>query len=78
MKILVVDDEPLSRLLVQAAVARLGHQWMAAEDGIRAWQRFNQERPDVLVTDLVMPGVDGLELCRRVGQTRTRATPTSS
>jgi diguanylate cyclase (GGDEF)-like protein len=66
MKILVVDDEPLSRLLVQAAVERLGHQWMAAEDGVRAWQCFNQDRPDVLVTDLVMPGMDGLELCRRV------------
>jgi diguanylate cyclase (GGDEF)-like protein len=66
MRILVVDDEPLSRLLVQAAVARLGHQWTAAQDGQAAWACLTQDKPDVLITDLLMPGVDGLELCRRV------------
>ena len=66
MRILVVDDEPLSRLVVQAAVDQLGRQWTAAEDGEAAWQCFNQDKPDVLITDLMMPGVDGLELCRRV------------
>ena len=66
MRILVVDDEPLSRLIVQAAVDQLGHQWTAAEDGEAAWRCFNQDKPEVLITDLLMPGVDGLELCRRV------------
>ena len=66
MRILVVDDEPLSRLVVQAAVERLGHESIAAEDGEEAWECFNQDKPDVLITDLMMPGVDGLELCRRV------------
>ncbi|HYN18744.1 MAG TPA: diguanylate cyclase [Actinomycetes bacterium] len=66
MRILVVDDEPLSRLVVQAALDRLGHQWTAAEDGQAAWQCFSQDKPDVLITDLLMPGLDGLELCRRV------------
>ena len=73
MRILVVDDEPISRLLVQAAVDRLGHQWTAAEDGQAAWQCFSQDKPDVLITDLMMPGVDGLELCRQV-----RANPQTS
>ena len=66
MRILVVDDEPLSRLIVQAAVDQLGHQRTAAEDGEAAWRCFNQDKPEVLITDLLMPGVDGLELCRRV------------
>jgi diguanylate cyclase (GGDEF)-like protein len=66
MRILVVDDEPISRLVVQAAVDQLGHEWTAAEDGEAAWRCFSQDKPDVLITDLMMPGVDGLELCRRV------------
>ena len=75
MRILVVDDEPLSRLVVQAAVDQLGHQWTAAEDGEAAWRCFSQDKPDVLITDLLMPGVDGLELCRQVrGDTRAGYT----
>jgi diguanylate cyclase (GGDEF)-like protein len=66
MKILVVDDDPLSRRLVETAVARLGHEAAAAEDGEAAWRCFKHDKPEVLITDLVMPGVDGLELCRRV------------
>ena len=66
MRILVVDDEQISRLLVQAAVDWLVHEWIAADDGEAAWQCFSQNKPDVLITDLMMPGVDGLELCRRV------------
>src|SRR5688500_6355949 len=66
MRILVVDDEPLSRLVVQAAGERLGHDSTAAEDGEEAWECFNQDKPDVLITDLMMPGVSGVELCSRV------------
>jgi diguanylate cyclase (GGDEF)-like protein len=66
MKILVADDDPLSRRLVDTAVTRLGHEAAATEDGEAAWRRFCHDKPEVLITDLVMPGVDGLELCRRV------------
>jgi diguanylate cyclase (GGDEF)-like protein len=66
VKVLVVDDEPLARLVVQAAVERLGHRWSAATDGESAWREFTDDQPDVLITDLLMPGMDGLELCRRV------------
>jgi diguanylate cyclase (GGDEF)-like protein len=66
MRILVVDDELRSRLVVQAAVERLGHEVVVAEDGEAAWQCFHQVKPKVLITDLVMPRLDGLGLCRRV------------
>jgi diguanylate cyclase (GGDEF)-like protein len=66
MRILLVDDEPLARLALEAAVERLGHEWTAAEDGEAGWRRFAEDEPDVLITDLLMPRMDGLELCRRV------------
>jgi diguanylate cyclase (GGDEF)-like protein len=66
VRVLLVDDEPLARLALQAAVERLGHQWTAAEDGEAGWRRFVEDEPDVLITDLLMPGLHGLELCRRV------------
>jgi diguanylate cyclase (GGDEF)-like protein len=66
MRILVVDDDPRSRLVVQRAVERLGHEPTAAGDGETAWLCFNHDTPDVLISDLMMPKLDGLELCRRV------------
>jgi diguanylate cyclase (GGDEF)-like protein len=66
MKVLVADDDPVSRLVLQTAVEGLGHEPIAAEDGRAAWGCFNQNKPEVLITDLVMPALDGLELCRRV------------
>jgi len=68
-----VDDEPLARLALEAAVERLGHEWTAAEDGEAGWRRFVEDEPDVLITDLLMPRMDGLELCRRArAHTATR------
>ena len=66
MRVLVADDEPVSRLLVATVVERLGHECVAADDGEGAWRRFDQDKPEVLITDRMMPGIDGLELCRRV------------
>ena len=66
MRVLVADDDPGSRMVVEAVIEGLGHQCDLAEDGQRAWSRFQECRPDVFITDWLMPGVDGLELCRRV------------
>ncbi len=44
----------------------LGHVCLTAEDGDTAWRLFHECLPEVVITDRVMPGVDGLELCRRV------------
>jgi diguanylate cyclase (GGDEF)-like protein len=66
VRILVVDDEPGSRLVAQATVVALGHECLAAPDGDAAWALIQQHAPDVVVTDRSMPGLDGLALCRRI------------
>ena len=66
MKILVADDDPTSRLLVVAALNSLGHDCIEARDGEEAWVSFQADQPDVVITDRMMPEIDGLELCRRI------------
>ncbi len=66
MKILVADDDPTSRLLLKAMVSKLGHDCVVAEDGSTAWELLASGGIDVLLTDWMMPGVDGPELCRRL------------
>lgn len=67
MKVLVVD-EPGSLLVAEATVQALGHECLTASDGERAWEAFRLPRPDVVITDRTMPGMDGLALCRRIRQ----------
>ena len=66
MKVLVADDDLVSRLMLRGVVEGLGHECLVAEDGDGAWRAFVEHVPDVLVTDQMMPGLDGLELCRRI------------
>ncbi len=66
MRILIADDEPTSRLVLRAMVSKLGHECVVAEDGSSAWDILASGGIDVLLTDWMMPGVDGPELCRRL------------
>ena len=66
LRVLIADDDVTCRLVLQATVARLGHACVVAVDGSDAWNKFELTSPDVLITDWVMPGLDGPELCRRV------------
>ena len=66
MKILIVDDESGTRLTVATAVERLGHHAVQAQDGRDGLRRFEQERPEVVIADWAMPGIDGTELARRI------------
>src|SRR3954449_7193094 len=71
MRVLIADDEPGTRLLVTVAVQRLGHEAIGAADGAEAWERYCEQRPEVLITDWDMPGLDGTALVRRL---RARAS----
>lgn len=66
MRVLVADDDPGSLLVAKAAVEQSGHECIAAADGDSAWKLFQQYRPQAVVTDLMMPGLDGLALCRAI------------
>ncbi|HET7783249.1 diguanylate cyclase [Pseudarthrobacter sp. CC4] len=66
MKVLVADDDPGSLMVARAAVERSGHDCLAAADGDQAWALYLEHQPDVVVTDRVMPGMDGLALCRAI------------
>ena len=66
MKILVAEDDPVSRRVLEAVLSRMGHECESAEDGEAAWARFQAAVPDVLITDWMMPGLAGPDLCRQV------------
>lgn len=66
LKVLVVDDDPGSLLVAQAAVEQSGHECLTAANGDIGWDLYQRGRPHVVVTDLQMPGMDGLSLCRAI------------
>lgn len=66
MKLLVVDDDSLPRKMLSRALSAWGHTVAEASDGDEAWDLFCENPPDLMITDWMMPCVDGLELCQRV------------
>lgn len=65
-RILVVDDDPRNRRLVDALLTPEGYEVLQAESGARALEIIVLERVDVVLLDRMMPGMDGLETCRRI------------
>ncbi len=66
MKILAVEDDAVARAVLNKALERLGHEVVLAADGEAAWELVQRDPVRVVVSDWMMPGVDGLELCRRI------------
>src|SRR3954451_25191955 len=66
MRILLAEDSAASRFLLQRAVEELGHECVVAEDGEQAWEIYERDGPEVVISDWIMPGLDGDELCRRI------------
>ena len=65
-RVAIVDDEETIREAVAVALRREGYAAELYRDGAEAWDRFERELPDVAVLDIVMPRMDGLELCRKI------------
>ena len=75
-KILVVEDEPDILEVIEYNLAREGFRVLTAREGDDGLKKARQELPDALVLDLMLPGVDGLEVCRRLrGDDVTRNLP---
>ncbi|HEY9723595.1 MAG TPA: diguanylate cyclase [Oscillatoriaceae cyanobacterium] len=66
MRILIAEDDTVSRLILQKCVVKLGHDCVVAKDGDEAWAKCQTEQVDVVISDWMMPGLDGPELCRRI------------
>ncbi|MBS4209395.1 response regulator transcription factor [Bacillus sp. FJAT-50079] len=65
-KILVVDDDPDIRKVLQLYLCKSGYDVIEAENGEIALTIFDQVSPDLLILDVMMPGMDGLELCQMI------------
>jgi two-component system KDP operon response regulator KdpE len=74
MRILIVDDEPQITRALRASLQSNGHEVMVAQDGAEALDRFMKMQPELVITDLAMPGMDGIELTREI-RGRSRAVP---
>jgi two-component system KDP operon response regulator KdpE len=65
-RILVVDDEPQLTRVLRTGLKSRGYDVRVAADGLAGFEAFNDWHPNLVITDLAMPNMDGLELCRRI------------
>jgi CheY-like chemotaxis protein len=68
--VVVADDDRDVRTMLKTLLELDGHDVMEAKDGDEAWKLCLQAQPSVVVADIQMPGIDGLELCRKIRQSK--------
>jgi two-component system, OmpR family, KDP operon response regulator KdpE len=68
MRILVVDDEPQITRVLRTSLQSSGHEVTVAQNGVEALETFLKAQPELVITDLAMPGMDGIELTREIRQ----------
>lgn len=66
MKIVFIDDTREMREILQRYLKAWGYDAIGAADGEQGWELILSERPNIVITDWMMPGLDGVELCRRI------------
>lgn len=76
LKILAVDDDPQSLLMLRKILKPQPYEVMEANSGLAALKEVEAHHPDLILLDILMPGMDGLEVCRRLkSDTNTRSIP---
>lgn len=65
-KILIADDSATSVAVLTKALAPLGHTLLVASNGEEAVRQIRAERPELVILDIIMPGVNGFQLCRTI------------
>jgi signal transduction histidine kinase len=66
MEIMIVEDDAISRRLLEKIVSDLGHSSVITDNGREAWEKYQQNPVQLVITDWMMPEMDGLELCRKL------------
>lgn len=66
MRVLIAEDEKVSRLVLRKALEEMGYSVLVAQDGAEAWELFNQHAVPLVISDWMMPGIDGIQLCRLI------------
>ncbi len=66
MRILIVEDDPVSALILRGALQKLGHDVTLSENGAHAWSLQIQQTFPIVITDWMMPEMNGIDLCRRI------------
>jgi two-component system cell cycle response regulator len=69
MRILIAEDDAVPRMILKLSVEKFGHECLVAEDGSQAWDMYQNASVNVVISDRVMPGMDGIELCCRIRET---------
>jgi sigma-B regulation protein RsbU (phosphoserine phosphatase) len=64
--VLIAEDDPVSARILQVALSKFGYEPVIARHGTEAWEIFDREPVRVIVSDWMMPGLDGLALCEKV------------
>jgi DNA-binding response OmpR family regulator len=67
--LLLVEDDPSIRMAIELALTRQGHQVATAATGEEALELWQAQRPELVVLDVMLPGLDGFEICRRIRRT---------
>jgi len=67
--LLLVEDDPSIRMAIELALTRQGHQVATAATGEEALELWQSQRPELVVLDVMLPGLDGFEVCRRIRRT---------
>ena len=75
MKILIAEDDAVAAKVLHLTLQNLGHEIVVATDGAEAWEMFDRDPFRVVVSDWMMPGLDGLELCKRIRNRAQTAYP---
>jgi DNA-binding response OmpR family regulator len=74
--VLIVDDEPMARTLLRLMLVRAGFNVTEAEDGFDALTKVHQSKPDIVLLDVMMPGMDGFTVCEKLRlEQKTSAMP---
>ena len=66
MKILVVEDDMVSRFLLEEILKKLGHEILSVSNGEKAWEIYKKEKISFVITDWMMPRMNGLQLCHHI------------